>query len=173
MQDVHRHLEFCLGNHRQRCREKQSTSFMLQEPSSLQACSFPPDNTTASSRYGSLAPCVSRQLRQAPRASASYCTLLNIECKRHLGAHLHQHPPRKRVVLSPVAKRAGYKECLWKKAGIFFAVPGITLTYSCCQSCHLLIDGKMYYIISPIALTLHLRDSSAKYSSKSASNRYL
>lgn len=112
-------------------------------------------------------------VKAGPQSFSQLLHIAEYRVQKHLGAHLHQHPPRKRVVLSPVAKRAGYKECLWKKAGIFFAVPGITLTYSCCQSCHLLIDGKMYYIISPIALTLHLRDSSAKYSSKSASNRYL
>lgn len=147
--------------------------FTLQERSSLRAHSFLPGSTTASGRYGSRAPYVSRQLRQAPRGSVSSCTLLNAKRDRHSEAHLCQRPPRKGVLLPSLAERTGCKEWLWQKAGILCAVPGLTLTYSCCQSCCLLRDGKMCYLINPVALTLHLGDSSGKYSSKSASNRYL
>lgn len=156
MQDIHTRLEICLES--QSCREQPSVAFTLQEPSSLQAGFFLPGSTTASGRYGSQAPYVSRQLRQAPGASVRSCTLLNAGCSRHLEAHLHQHPSQKGILFSS----AGREEGLWQKAGILWAVPGLTLTYSCCQSCHLLRAGNTCYIISPVALTLRLGDSSGK-----------
>lgn len=101
MQDICTYLEIWLGSHSQRCGEKPSVSFTLQECSSFLACSFLPGSTTACSGCQTWTLYVSRQSGQVLRSSGSSCTLLNNRCNKHSIAHLCQHPPRKGVLLSP------------------------------------------------------------------------